>query len=295
MSIYPGVTEGTVNVDGFTVRFCDGGQVDSSAAPIVMVHGTGGRAETHFFTLFPMLASRHRVIGLDLSDEPGGRGSSRQLSVEALGAQVTGAIRHLVSDGKVNLIGYSLGAAVAVEATLQLKQQVSNLVLLNGWAKTDNALKLRLSLWKRLRDSEDRAALAEFMISSVYGRAFLNARGWKDIEQLRSDYVVGPGSDKQMALNLNLDIVDRLGLVKARTLVVGSTYDQLIPLEYSLELAGGIDNALLAEVKSGHGSVTERPAELFRIIDRFVRLNATSDSFPVFTDPSLKQLAGFQL
>ncbi|OBR53144.1 hypothetical protein A6456_09280 [Paraburkholderia tropica] len=242
-----------------------------------------------------MLASRHRVIGIELSDQ-NCLGTDRQapLTVESLAQQVRSVLERVVPNQAAILVGYSLGAGVAVEVAASWPEDVAKLVLLNGWAKTDNALRLRLALWQRLRNSEDKDALAELMLSNVYGRAFLNARSWDDIVQLRDAYVVGPGSDRQMALNMELDVCASLQKVVAPTLVIGSTYDQLIPFSYSLELVGGIENAALAEVSSGHGSVTERPAEVFRLIDQFARHEAGPANSARFEDGSLKQLAGFQ-
>lgn len=296
MSIYPGVTDGAVSIAGVSVRYYDGGHGVEGAPPIALVHGTGGKVDTHFFTVYPMLASRHRVIGIELSDLNCLTADKQApLTVQSLARQVNGVLERLAPGQKVILVGYSLGAAVAVEVAARSTESIGKLVLLNGWAKTDNALRLRLALWQRLRNSEDKNALAELMLSNVYGRAFLNARPWEDIVQMRDSYIVGPGSDRQMALNMVLDVSDSLGKIVAPTLVIGSTYDQLIPFTYSLELVGGIEGARLAEVSCGHGSVTERPAEIFRLVDRFAHDNVGLSQSAKFEDPSLKQLAGFQL
>ncbi|BCW35903.1 alpha/beta hydrolase [Arthrobacter sp. StoSoilA2] len=287
MSIYPGVVSGTVDAAGATVRYYDGGQ-SGSGPVIVMVHGTGGRTDTHFFTLYPMLASRHRVIGVDMSDQTPGE---EPLTVDHLAAQVRAVLDAVVPGRSVVLVGYSLGAATVAVMAAKHPELVEALVLVNGWAVTDHALRLRLSLWRRLYEQGPSEALAEYMMLNVYSRVWLNARSWTEIEQLRTAYQVGPGSNRMMELNSALDISSSLAGIQARTLVIGSTFDQLIPIGHSHELFGGITDARLAKVGSGHASVTERPAEIFHLIDHFVREPQDHPAGTVVGDDVLQQLS----
>ncbi|WP_080415663.1 alpha/beta fold hydrolase [Burkholderia ubonensis] len=291
MSIYPGVVTKTINVGRCEVTYFDGGSDRCDGPPIVLIHGTGGRCSTHFFTLYPMLASRHRVIGIDFSDvDPDGKD---ELTVESLSSQVLACLDSACFGKLVILVGYSLGAAVAVSAASRSPASVAGLVLLNGWVKSDNWLRLRISQWQTLRASGHTSALAETMILNVYSRAFLSARSWSDVEQMCQSYTVGPGSDREMALNKVLDVSSQLEDIACPALVIGSTYDQLIPLSYSQELAGGIKDAAFAEVHCGHGSVTERPAEIFRLIDKFSRDMSIARAQTRFRDNSLDQLNVF--
>ncbi|WP_162600793.1 alpha/beta hydrolase [Paraburkholderia sp. C35] len=297
MSIYPGAQAGEVVFGSAKVGYHDGGDAREGEIPIVLIHGTGGKAETHFFTLYPMLASRHRVIAIDLSDKNHDcRNQDAPLSVSNLAQQVVVTINQIVPGQKVALVGYSLGAAVAIEVAASHTESVDSLVLLNGWARTDNEIRLRLTLWERLRKAGDLRLLAEFMLLNVYSRSFLNSRNWDELCQLAEVYAVGPGSDRQMALNRVLDISGRLAHIQQRTLVIGSRLDQLIPFAHSLELAGGIAGAALAELTCGHGSVTERPAEVFRLIDKFVRrIESNRANVSIYEHGSLSQLNDFQV
>lgn len=286
MNLYPGVVTDTIEATGTAIRYYDGGQLGSEHV-IVMVHGTGGRTDKHFFTLYPMLASRHRVIGVDLSDETPGQ---VPLTVDHLEAQVRAVMEKLVPGQPVVLVGYSLGAATVAVLAAKHPELVAALVLLNGWAVTDHSLRLRLSLWRRLYEQGPPEALAEFMMLNVYSRSWLNARPWSDIDQLCATYQVGPGSDRMMELNSALDISASLDRIRARTLIIGSTFDQLIPVGHSHELFGAITDARLTEISSGHASVTERPAEIFHMIDQFVRHPEAHPAGTVIGDDVLQQL-----
>ena len=66
MKIHPDAQEGRVLIGDLSVPFYDTGAPYDARATVVLVHGTGGSASTHFRTLFPMLTTRYRVIALDL-------------------------------------------------------------------------------------------------------------------------------------------------------------------------------------------------------------------------------------
>lgn len=279
--LYPGVVSGTVVcTTGADVGYHDAGHAGDGPV-VILVHGTGGRTDTQFFTVFPMLASRHRVIGVDLS--PVVRQGAEHLTLDDLIVQVEAVVDERVPGMQLAVVGYSLGSCVAASFAARHPDTVSALVLLNGWAKTDNALRLRFTLWQKLYESGDADALAMFQLLNVYGRAYVNSipyigpRPWSHVEQLVADYVVGPGSAEYVQLNAVMDISNLVSAIGARTLVIGSQNDMLIPMEHSHELFGAIASSCLAEIPGGHASVTERPAHLFHLIDRFLR---EPDAFP---------------
>lgn len=297
LPLYPGATTGTVRYDGFTAGWTDAGVAVPGRLPVVLVHGTGGTVESHFHTVFPMLASRGRTIGVDL--DCGGPGD--RLDLADLVGQVGAVVDHLLGEADCCLLGYSLGSCVATAAAARRPDQVPQLVLLNGWARTDNAMRLRFELWQRLHDEGNDAALAELMLLNVYGRSYLNAipyvgpRPFAQVEQMREAYVVGPGSERQVELNRTMDVTGDVLAVQAQTLVIGSAGDQLVPLEHSQELFGAVERASLAVVPGGHGSVTERPAHVFQLVDRFLREPAAFPAGAVVTDDLVVQLEAVDL
>lgn len=293
VNLYPNTVTGTLlSTTGAAVTYHDAGPIDDESI-VVLIHGTGGRTGTHFFTVFPMLASRHRVIGIDLSAK--GADADR-LTVGDLVAQVEAVIDERAPGRAVSVVGYSLGSCVAAAYAAAHSDNVAALVLLNGWAKSDNAMRLRLQLWLQLYEAGDESALARFQLLNIYSRAFLNSipyigpRPWSQILQMVDEYVVGPGSAEYMRLNIEMDIADRMAEIHARTLVIGSQNDLLVPLEYSHELFGAIAGAALAEIPGGHASVTERPAHVFHLIDRFLREPQAFSGGSVITDDVVLQL-----
>lgn len=60
----------SVEVDGARVTWFDSVAEGELERPLVLVHGSGGTTATHFGHLFPMMATRTRVIAVDWSPSP---------------------------------------------------------------------------------------------------------------------------------------------------------------------------------------------------------------------------------
>ena len=97
---------------GLSVPFHDTLAPEDSRDTVVLVHGTGGSAKTHFRTLFPMLAARYRVLAVDLQSPDG------ELTLGGLSEQVAAA-RYAVIDS---------GHAVPQERPAQLFQLINEFV-----------------------------------------------------------------------------------------------------------------------------------------------------------------------
>src|SRR5579863_8709610 len=99
----------TIVVDGVEVSYRTSGPVNDRL-PLVLVHGTAGNIDSHFGFLFPMMAFRQRVIGINLA-EP----NTDAIALEQFAAQVSAVINAEVPDGSVTLLGYSMGAPIAAK------------------------------------------------------------------------------------------------------------------------------------------------------------------------------------
>lgn len=106
------------------------GPEDSST--IVCVHGLGGSA-LNFGVLAPLLASRYRVLAVDLPghgrSEPGPADVGSGATVDRLVGVLDGFLRQVAARGPVVLVGHSLGGVLTVLAARD-STAVSRLVLL---------------------------------------------------------------------------------------------------------------------------------------------------------------------
>jgi pimeloyl-ACP methyl ester carboxylesterase len=260
MQIHPDAIDGVVQVSGQPVTFYDTGEAGDSP-PIVLIHGTGGSTAAHYKTVFPMLAARHRVLGIDLAP-------ARTLS--DLVEQMEEVIEARTAGGAAVVVGYSLGAAVAALVAARQRVSVDKLVLIAGWAKTDDLQRTRYELWHRLYEG-DVDALRIFSTLTAFGVPYLSARSAREIRALADARSFSDDVAQQMRINETVDITADLAHITAPTLVIGATHDQMVPLRHSHLLFGGIEDARFAEIPTGHAATTERPAQIFKLIDDFVR------------------------
>lgn len=261
---------GTVEIDGARVPYYDAGPHDSGRLPLLLIHGTAGSTNSHLGYLFPMLAYRQRVISLDLSE---GSDTQADLRVEDLVRQVMAVAERVLGPGQpFALAGYSLGAVVAAATAGLHPERVQQLVLVAGWIQTDTQQQLRNHVWRTLRQTVGEAAvLREYMAFCAFSPAFMQARSLADMQAAASAIPLSPWVDRQMALNSRVDITALVERIRATTLVIGCSEDQMVPRHHSLALFGAIEDARYLELASGHAVVFERPAELFHAIDQFTR------------------------
>lgn len=263
MKLHNDAEAGTVEINSTSITYYDTGTPGDERSTIVMVHGTGGTTEAHFRTLYPLLAARHRVIGLDLvvTDES---------DLDALISQVVAVINARSGGVPVHLVGYSLGAVIAAALAGEHNELIATLTLISGWVATDKQQRLRNSVWQSLYEQGGRT-LQEFQTLMAFSSQFLRSRADQDLEALISSRTAREGIQVEMEINRTVDIASHIEKISAPTLVIGATQDQMVPIVHSYMLFGGILNARLAEVDSGHAATIERPAQLFMLIDDFVK------------------------
>jgi pimeloyl-ACP methyl ester carboxylesterase len=269
LKIHPDANEGLVRVGDLSVPFHDTLAPEDSRATVVLVHGTGGSAATHFHTLFPMLAARYRVLAVDLQTPREG------LTLEALSAQVAAVIEDRAPAQRVHVTGYSLGALVSADLAASHPESVASLTLVAGWVRADAQQRLRNRIWMRLFET-DQDLLREFAVWTAYGHPFLAGRSEADIQTLIETRSFPAGILEQMKLNAIADLGGKLASITAPALVIAGAHDQMVPAKQTKLLFGGIPNARYAVIDSGHAIPQERPAQLFQLINEFVADPAAS-------------------
>lgn len=255
----------SLDVDGTAVTCHLGGTNWEDEDPVVLLPGIGGSASEDFSFLFPMLARHHRVMAVDFSPTPS---EGKPLELEHLVMQVRTAIDELLPGSRPAVVGYSLGAVVAV-AVATSHPAPRRLVLASGWLKATASLLMFNSIWQQL-SGQDAAALRQFAKFSALGNSFINSSPAEELQQI-SPFSLGPSTGAQIQLATAVDLTDVAPDIRVPTLVIGCSDDAIAGREQSEALAGAIPDARYAELESGHAVAVERPAELLSLIDRFLR------------------------
>jgi pimeloyl-ACP methyl ester carboxylesterase len=112
-------------------------EIHGAGQPLIMLHGGFG-AFGMFTALSPALALDHQVIGVDLYGHGHTAITDRPIRFEQMADDIAGLIQHLELE-KANILGYSLGGAVALQTAIRHPERVNKLVLIStpfkrtGW------------------------------------------------------------------------------------------------------------------------------------------------------------------
>ena len=112
-------------------------EMHGTGKPLIMLHGGFGSFET-FSALSPALAVDHQVIGVDLYGHGRTALTDRPFRFEHMADDIAGLIEHLGLE-KADLLGFSLGGAVALQTAIRHPERVNKLVLIStpfkrtGW------------------------------------------------------------------------------------------------------------------------------------------------------------------
>jgi len=232
---------------------------------------------------FRYLTSRHRLVrydarGCGLSDW-----DATDLTLDALVADLE-AVVDAARLQRFPLLGISQGGAVAIEYALRHPDRVSHLILYGsfgrGWfcsgPRTAQQARSVLGLIELGWGQDNPAFRRVFTELFLPGATAEQQRWFEDLMRVTSKPAVA--SRVLMAFG-DVDLRDRLGEVRAPTLVAHCRQDACIPFKLGRELAGGIPNAEFVELDGkNHILLEAEPAwqRFCQAVDRFLGVSATT-------------------
>ena len=120
------VKSGRIDVDGIQYHY----QIRGQGAPLLLLHGGLGSVDM-FAPIMPMLGAKRQIVGVDLQGHGRTPLGTRPISMAAMGADMAVILKKL-GYGPVDVMGYSMGAGVAFQLSVQHPEQVRRLVLVSG-------------------------------------------------------------------------------------------------------------------------------------------------------------------
>jgi 3-oxoadipate enol-lactonase len=231
-------------------------------SPVVLLHGTSGQSEDWSQVVEHL--TRHRpVIRLNYAEPVAGIDSPNAPRVSDFAGRAVAAAgaggRH-----RFDLVGFSLGAAVATFIAAEYSEMVRSLVLVSGFSYGgDPRMRLQFDLWLHLART-DKIALGKLLLVSGLSREFLSAFDENTIDGIIQSFVATsdwPLIEQNIRVDLAVDVREQAKKIKAPTLSITGKYDQIVPLCYT-QLADLIPTAKRAEIPSGHLSFLEKPVDL---------------------------------
>jgi pimeloyl-ACP methyl ester carboxylesterase len=255
-----------IELDGQLVHYRDQGPT-SDPLPLVLIHGTSASLHTWEGWVAGLSATR-RVISFDL---PGFGLTGPNADHDYSDARYVAFVRQLLSRlgvGRVILAGNSLGGEIAWQVALADPKLVAGLVLVDaaGFEFVPESLPLgfRIARIPVLREPMrwvlPRRAIEDSVLS-VYGDPSRVTAALVD-----RYYELALREGNRVALMRRMDQlapgpVERLGEIKAPTLILWGERDRLIPVQWGRAFEQGIPGSqLVVFPKLGHVPQEEDPA-----------------------------------
>src|ERR1700749_1884492 len=223
--------------------------IDEKDLPIVLVHGTMGKSEDWSRVVEELSRSRS-VIRPNYIEQVAGRNSTNELAIKDLADEVVAAVR---AEGKrrFDLVGGSLGAALATCIAAEYPEMVRSLVLVSGFSYgSDPRLNLQFKLWLRL-ESTDKVAFTKLLLVSGLSPGFLSAFDEPTLDGITENFIASTDwrpVEPTIGVDLSVDVREYAARIKAPTLLITAKHDQIVPPAYSQNLVAG---AKTVELDSG--------------------------------------------
>ncbi len=248
---------------------------EGQAEPLLLIMGIGANA-TSWEMQIPDFSREYRVIAFDnrgagRSDKPQSPYTMPQMADDAVGL-----LDHL-GIGSAHVFGMSMGGMIAQELTLRYPQRVRALVLGGTMAGGPNAV---LAGPQLIQQWASTAALPleqaiENGLRFLYSEEFIARNRERLMERaLEMAHLQPPmqALQRQFMAIVQFNTYERLGEIKAPTLIIAGTDDRIVPAENSRILAEKIPGAELVELEGGgHGFLAEKATETNSTVLAFLR------------------------
>jgi 3-oxoadipate enol-lactonase len=255
------------SINGINMNY----NIEGQGEPLIMIMGLGStsaawRFQRRFFRKY------YKVITFDnrgagKTDKPAGPYSMKLM------ANDTVALMDNLAIEKSHVMGVSMGGKIAQEVAINYPERVDKLVLANTYCCQDDSMNGWTPEWTAAVDR-----FCETWKAPRVGIAF-NGPLWRffgffqiRISTMRKTPEEKAGYLAQKKAAETVHTIDRLPSVKARTLVITGTGDNLTRHTSSDTMAKIIPNAKLVKIIGGsHTLIVERSGEFNKVVLNFLK------------------------
>jgi pimeloyl-ACP methyl ester carboxylesterase len=264
-------------VHGRRLRYVDMGT--GEGPPVVFVHGLSGNWQ-NWIENIPRVARERRVLALDLPGFGQSEKPADKVSMSAYGRTVE-AFADALGLGEVVLVGNSMGGFVSAETAIQFPGRVERLVLVSAVGITMSTLRREpVMAWGRVAMIAGARSAAEKRMAIVRPRlrhavySTIMRHPTRIAPEMLWELSEGAGRSifrHALEAMLDYDFRDRLGEIRAPTLIVWGEEDMLVPVKDADEFERQIPNARKVVLEdTGHVAMLERPPTFNKLLLEFV-------------------------
>lgn len=257
---------------GFEIYYETHGGGDG--VPLLLIMGMGGTCQGWLVLHVPELSKERTNIifdnrGAGRSQDPGTPFTTREMAEDSV------ALLDELGLERAHVLGGFLGGMVAQEIALSHPERVQSLILAGSFARADAKRRLLLELWQGMVEHE---LPAEFRIKNRLCWTLCDATLEQEdlVEGMWRFYLEEDAALedrvflRQAAACLEHDTSQKLGEIRAPTLIVYGEQDMLTPEHLQRELAEGIPGARLVQIPgAGHLVAAEMAPRFNGLVARF--------------------------
>ena len=219
-------------------------KVEGNGEPLVFIHGLSDNL-LYWEFLANNLKNDYEVIRFDLRGHGESELGSDEITVDTYAEDLNGLLDEL-NISNVNLIGLSLGGAIALDFAVRYPQKTSSLVLMSSFYKADEYLSNILNQFKKALEN----GFEEFydlILPMVLCPDVIdaNADELNQLKELASKTANTRAYIKAVDACLNFNVEDDLSQIDVPALVLAGKYDEISLLASQENLQRKIRNSKL--------------------------------------------------
>jgi len=245
---------------------------EGNGETLVLIHGLSDNL-LYWEVLASALKKNFRVIRFDLR----GHGQSSLGSDEISIGTYSDDLKNILDDlaiQKANLIGFSLGGAIALDFTIRFPDYVSSIVLMSTFFKCDDDVMNTLSQFKNYLDMGF-DEFFDFMLPRVLCPDVIE-NNKEELEFLKreSSKIANINAYKKAVDScLSFNVESQLSKITVRTLILAGKYDRIFPLIIQENLSQKIDGSRLIVLDNLRHNllVGKNNIEIISMINDFIK------------------------
>lgn len=260
------------NLNGIKIRYMESGEKNNRH--ILFIHGLGSSADRWLNIPDALSTNFHSVVidlpGFGKSDKP----TTMDYTIENFKNIVSDFIDNIaIHDGKISIVGHSLGGYIAAEVAMENKDQVQRLVLIDSSGmlrKPTPLLDEYLDAAMNPRYDNVQKAFEKMVANPTRIPSSLVESFIKRMNLPNAKYAFKSTLQNSTNTQLNLKNLSSL-LSEVPTLIIWGTEDNVIPLEHSKLFREYIKNSKVKIIPdSGHAPFAEKPTQVLEILNDFL-------------------------
>lgn len=208
------------NINGLEMYY----EIYGEGNPLILIHGSFMTIGTTYGQLIPELAKTNKVIAVELQGHGHTKNINRPFSYENFANDIVGLMNHLKIDS-ANLVGYSLGATIALKTALLYPDKINKIVFISSVYSMDGWLPEVKQTFANMKPEH----LTNSPLKTAYDKIAPDTSQWTNFVERMILF-------ENQNFYLNIDKIKKLDL---DLLIINGDYDG-VNLKHSQELFSAV-------------------------------------------------------